>query len=194
MPQLDDPHPFFSVISEAKANSARYWPSLPQIESAIREGVAKPIRADRDLPEAASTFLAKMFRDDDLNALVGSRRALEDVGLADNPLAILILSRMLDHCCFAATDGIYKAPTSTKKALAPDASLDRVIGMLRSDRLEARSCNRTKCFLQIFRSYVGTERRFDRHRCYFATILKQFRLRRNDTNVLILLGHRRVVG
>jgi DNA modification methylase len=135
-----DPHPFFSAISEAKANSARYWPSLPQIESTIREGIANPISADHDLPEAAAAFLTKMFRFDDLNALIGARRALAKKGLIDNPLAMLFLSRMLDHCCFAATDGIYKAPTSRKRALAPDAALDRVAAMLFGDRLEAVSC------------------------------------------------------
>jgi hypothetical protein len=135
-----DSHPFFSIISDAKANSARYWPSLPRIQSTIQRGLSEPARADSDLSEPATTFLAKMFRPEDLDALIGARRALEKEGLADSPLAVLILSRMLDHCCFAATDGIYKAPTSKKKALAPDAALDRVITVIVADELEATTC------------------------------------------------------
>ena len=143
-----DPHPFFSIIGEAKANSAEYWSSLPEIQLAIARGLSEPVRASGDLSDPALTFLMKMFRPNDLDALIGARRKLEEEGLGANPLAVLVLSRMLDHCCFAATDGIYKAPTSPKKALAPVAALDRVLAMLFCDRSEATSVEfeaRTYC-------------------------------------------------
>lgn len=132
-----EPHPFFAVISEAKANSPRYWPFLPAIHTAIARGLLR-----RDFPaeisNSASTFLAKMFREDDLCALLTARRELENAGLGQNPLAILILSRVMDHCCFAATDGIYKAPTSAKRAITPEAAVDKVFRGLMADEADAK--------------------------------------------------------
>lgn len=131
-----EPHPFFAAISKAKANSPLYWPSLPKIKAAIAKGIL-----NRDSPAeistSASVFLAKMFQEEDLLALLTARRELEEADLHQNPLAILILSRMLDHCCFAATDGIYKAPTSTKRAIAPKDAFDKVFGLLKEDEAEA---------------------------------------------------------
>jgi DNA modification methylase len=133
-----DPHPFFAVISEAKANSPRYWKDIPVIHAAIARGILQRLPPESAHSESAIAFLGKMFQPDVLVAINSARRALEDEGLGENPLAILILSRILDHCCFAATDGIYKAPTSGKRALTPKAALDRVFNALNEDHVEAR--------------------------------------------------------
>ncbi len=134
-----DPHPFFAIISEAKANSPDYWNDVTNIKAAITRGLSQKVEPEAGLSEAAIAFLSKMFRSDDLIALNSARRELENQGLAGNPLAVLILSRILDHCCFAATDGIYKAPTSVKRALSPKAAMDRVFNVLFDDELEART-------------------------------------------------------
>ena len=89
------------------------------------------------MSDSAAAFLGKMFREEDLLKLNFARRELEDCGLGRNPLAILILSRVLDHCCFSATDGIYKAPTSAKRALTPSAALELVYRILMEDALDA---------------------------------------------------------
>jgi hypothetical protein len=134
-----DPHPFFSIISEAKANSGAYWPQLPEIRASIEEGLARPHPAGDLLPPPALAFLAKLFDPAALDALLGARVALERDGLARNPLAFLILSRALDHSCLAATDGIYKAPTSKKRSLPPEDAAGRVFEGVLADRLEAVS-------------------------------------------------------
>ena len=79
-----------------------------------------------------------MFLPCDLLALYSARRELQDRGLASHPLAVLIMSRVLDYCCFAATDGIYKAPTSPKRRLAPDVALKKVLNTLFDDMFEAQ--------------------------------------------------------
>ena len=126
-------HPFFAIISEAKANSHRYWADLERIQSAIKSGFHRRNSGSVLISHSASAFLNKMFRQSDLDALFSARRELAESGLGANPLAILILSRVLDHCCFAATDGIYKAPTSKKRALDPLTALDKVMGILTND-------------------------------------------------------------
>lgn len=132
-----DPHPFFAVISEAKANSALYWRDLPRIHSAIERGFSDKPAKHYPLSDSANAFLSKLVEPKALSSLNSARAELENEDLAGNPLAILILSRILDHCCFAATDGIYKAPTSSKKPLSPELALDRVITILMSDHIEA---------------------------------------------------------
>jgi DNA modification methylase len=130
-------HPFFAAISEAKANSARYWDSLPAIHAAIGRGLLRRDVTGVAISDSAAAFLGKMFDGENLVALHSARRELTEAGLAANPLALLILSRILDYCCFAATDGIYKAPTSTKRALSPKAAMTKVFGTLAEDELEA---------------------------------------------------------
>lgn len=131
-----EPHPFFAAISEAKANSPRYWQSLPAIHAAITRGLLRR-KVPSEISASASAFLTKMFREEDLLALLSARRELEEAGFRHNPLAVLILSRVLDHCCFAATDGIYKAPTTSKRTISPKAAVDKVFGLLMEDEADA---------------------------------------------------------
>jgi hypothetical protein len=65
--------------------------------------------------------------------LLGARQAIYQDDLGDNHLSFLILSKMVDLCSKSQTDGIYKAPTSTKRAISPDAALKRVYQMIQED-------------------------------------------------------------
>lgn len=134
-----EPHPFFAAISEAKANSPRYWHDLPRIHAALARGILLRDAHGLSISTSAAAFLGKMFKEEDIVALHSARRELIESGLGDNPMAVLILSRILDHCCFAATDGIYKAPTTTKKTLSPKAALDRVFEAIWADATEAQT-------------------------------------------------------
>lgn len=133
-----DPHPFFAKIGEAKANSPQYWHELPGIQAAIREGISRKNFDGMHYSTSASTYLDKMFNQKDLVALQSARKTLMDRDLDTHPLAVLILSRMLDYCCFAATDGIYKAPTTRKRSVSPDVALDKVCRTLSEDAFEAQ--------------------------------------------------------
>lgn len=126
-------HPFFAIISEAKANGHLYCKDIKNIKSAIKEGISKIKNKEIIYSESAQKFLGKMFKDDDLKALYSAQFELKNAGLGENPLAILILSRMLDYCCLAATDGIYKAPNSKKKTISPEEALSNVIENIEND-------------------------------------------------------------
>jgi len=132
-----DPHPFFSTISEAKVNSSAYWQSIKQIRATLSKGLNNPVPASKTLSPSAAAFLGKLFQPSSLEALLGARAALKLKNLSENPLAFLILSRMLDHCCTAATDGIYKAPSSKKRALEPKEALERVFDVVTADQVSA---------------------------------------------------------
>ena len=109
-----DPHPFFAKISEAKANSPIYWDDLTNIRTALLRGMSRSQHDCFDLSTSAAKFLTQMFLHDTLLRLCSARRELIENGLQAHPLAVLILSRVLDYCCFSATDGIYKAPATSQ--------------------------------------------------------------------------------
>lgn len=130
-----EPHPFFATISEAKANSPNYFDDLDGISASIERGINSHKASLSDFSDSANIFLSKMFSLDALVGLLSVKNALAEDGFSNNPMAFLILSRMLDYCCFSATDGIYKAPTSPKSAISPSLALSRVLSGILSDRL-----------------------------------------------------------
>ncbi|WP_081285347.1 DNA methyltransferase [Tritonibacter mobilis] len=134
-----EPHPFFATISEAKANSQKYWDDLTPIKEAIFRGIVNNHIRAAVLSESASIFLNKLFQEDDLECLLRARSELERCGFGHHPLAILVLSRVADHVCLAATDGIYKAPTTKKRSKPPLEALDKVFSEMIEDTSEAES-------------------------------------------------------
>jgi len=138
-----EPHPFFAIISEAKANSHKYWTDLAPIKQAIQKGITDTRCNASELSVPAQTFLDKLFEKDDLSCLLRARSELEKSGLGQNPLAVLVLSRVADHVCLAATDGIYKAPTTTKRSKPPLDALEKVVSEILEDEDQASSSSST---------------------------------------------------
>jgi len=127
-----EPHPFFVRIARAKTAAPPTKARLRVIEELLLNGaIAAPPKSS--LPGAARTFLTKLFDEATLTQLLGARAALEKAGLAKDDLAFLLLSRVVEMCSQSQTDGIYKAPTSRKKAAAPIEAIRDVIDEIRSD-------------------------------------------------------------
>jgi DNA modification methylase len=126
-----EPHPFFARIARAKTTVSTDA-HVSAIQDALLAGVCRPV-SSATLSESAGAFLVKLFDRVALESLLGARSELELRGLAHDDLAFLVLSRVLDHCSKAQTDGIYKAPTSTKRALDPSDAIGRVVGIVRND-------------------------------------------------------------
>lgn len=132
-----EPHPVFVRIARAKTEGPPTETRLRTIEAALLSGIQAPERAAA-LTEPAEAFLAKLFEEHTLRQLLGARAALEDVALDEDDLAFLLLSRVIDMCSKAQTDGIYKAPTSAKKAESPVDAIRTVVEQVRRDAAEAR--------------------------------------------------------
>lgn len=126
-----DPHPVFSRTARAKV-CRESWRDIDRIESTILAGLQKR-SAVTHLPDAPRIFLGKLFDADVLNALLGARDSLADAGYAANDLAFLILSRILESCSRSQTDGIYKAPTTQKRAHPPEEACRDLARMIRED-------------------------------------------------------------
>lgn len=125
-------HPFFERICRAKLSGRQAAGHLGEIEEAIITGLGQPVSA-RVLGDAPRAFLEKLFPPGIPAQLIGARESLAGRGLLDDPLAFLVLSRTLERCSHSATDGIYKAPTTKKRALSPREAATGVCEMVRAD-------------------------------------------------------------
>jgi DNA modification methylase len=124
-------HPVFSRIARAKLPNPS-WHRVNDIERVILTGLLYPVNLGT-LPEAPRAFLGKLFDRTVIERLLGARDALIAQGLAEDDLAFLILSRMLDLSSRSQTDGIYKAPTSAKVAQSPEQSCRETVKLIESD-------------------------------------------------------------
>lgn len=131
-----EPHPFFARIARAKTGAVVTAARLATIHEAMVEGTQSPSNLS-SLSESAGLFLAKLFDPEPLRQVMGAREAIDRAGLGQDDLAFLMLSRVLDMCSKAQTDGIYKAPTSAKRAASPSEAIASVVEQVRSD-LDAR--------------------------------------------------------
>lgn len=127
-----EPHPFFVRIARAKTEAPPTGKRLQRIEGALLDGVGAPEKA-AVLTESAEAFLVKLFEEHTLRQLLGARAALEEASLDKDDLAFLLLSRVVDMCSKAQTDGIYKAPTTAKKADAPVDAIRSAVEQVRRD-------------------------------------------------------------
>lgn len=135
-------HPFFARVARAKTTFPPDIDKLNRIEATLLRGVTSRLEAEPSLGIAAEAFLNKLFERETLCQLLRARLALEEEGLESDDLAFLLLSRVLDKCSKAKTDGIYKAPTSAKKAEQPNQAIKSTIAEIRHDiRIASPSCS-----------------------------------------------------
>ena len=127
-----EPHSFFYIISLAKLMSNIFPDDLTKINNSIQKGLKNGYLPDKE-DNSSLLFLKKLISENHLRALYGAKAELVANHLNDNPLAVLILSKMLNDCSHSATDGIYKAPTSNKKSVAPMFSLRNICEIIRCD-------------------------------------------------------------
>ncbi|HEY5871001.1 MAG TPA: DNA methylase [Candidatus Tectomicrobia bacterium] len=95
-------------------------------------GIQTPERAAQ-LSASAEAFLGKLFDARTLRQLLGARTVLQDTGLDSDNLAFLMLSRIVNMRSASKTDGIYKAPTSAKKAALLLPAIRSVLEEVRRD-------------------------------------------------------------
>ncbi len=131
-----EPHPIFARIARAKTEAPPTHTRLRKIEEALLAGIQTPERSPV-LTASAEAFLVKLFEEHILRQLLGARADLEEVGLHEDDLAFLLLSRVLDMCSRAQTDGIYKAPTSAKKPYSPADAISIAVEQVRYDAVQA---------------------------------------------------------
>jgi hypothetical protein len=126
-------HPFFYDISIAKLRPPTNRRQVDSVESILR--FAQPYQDDlTDIwPAPAKSFLMKLVPEPDLRLLASALLAEEKVDPVDRPLFRLILSRILELTACSQTDGVYKAPTTTKISTPYAAAIVKICDEIRDD-------------------------------------------------------------
>jgi len=120
----------------------------------IRQELCK-INPQEDLisryPVAARSFLEKVIPECSLSVLVTARDKIGAYRGEKFEMAYLILSRVLDLCSHSKTDGIYKAPSSKKKAIEYDDAIEYMCDIISEDLNSMQNnkiANKAKLFPQ----------------------------------------------
>lgn len=131
-----EPHLFLADICRAKllAGADPAW--AYEIQALLED--AEPKSVSSAFSPAAAEFLQKLVPSASLEILAGAREICLRLRGNKALLARLVVSKVLDLCSHAKTDGIYKAPTSRKVAIEYSTALLDVCSMLTSDLSAAR--------------------------------------------------------
>ncbi|MGD2248323.1 MAG: DNA methyltransferase [Candidatus Methanofastidiosia archaeon] len=85
--------------------------------------------------KASKKFLGKLIPENSLITLVTACKKVDSYTDKKYAMAYMILSKVLDLCSHAKTDGIYKAPSTKKKAHSYDEALETVCDSISEDLL-----------------------------------------------------------
>jgi len=127
-----EPQPFFLEMARAKTQT-RFLGAVDQVEELLVS--AKPIQQLEDLwsSESSRIFLSKLVDSENL-LLLGGMRLQESKCSGDTlPIFKLVVSRLLESAAGSQTDGIYKAPTSTKKSRNVQMMMNQLFSEIRED-------------------------------------------------------------
>lgn len=127
-----EPHPVFARIARAKLLGQATPGRIAQIRDIILTGLSAPVSLDA-LGEAPRRFLEKLFETQVLEQLLGAKHALVSSILGNDDLAFLMLSRVVEKSTHSQTDGIYKAPTTRRRASDPTDACFDTAAMLHAD-------------------------------------------------------------
>ena len=126
-----EPHPFFFDVAVAKTGT-RSMDSIDVVES-ILANVALVDDIEDVWSSDARRFLDKLFDYSSLSWLAGALDSEKLCPLEVRPLYRLVVTRILEGASGGKTDGIYKAPTTSKRRLDVVDTSKRVVAQIRED-------------------------------------------------------------
>ena len=127
-----DPHPHAAMMCKAKTQT-RSLVAVDRIAGLLAS--LEPVDSLTDIwSETQIKFLSKVVSNQAELARLASARLLESsLEESFRPLYRLAVTRLLEGACGSATDGVYKAPTSKKRAKTVDQLLPQLLQELRQD-------------------------------------------------------------
>ena len=105
-----DRHPIFFNLAAAKLESH----TSKDVAAVVRRFTTSKARLTWS-PDAI-TFLEKMFPSSELTSINSAAACICKLEPDQRPLAILLLLKACERACGSQTDGIYKAPSTTKRS------------------------------------------------------------------------------
>lgn len=122
-----DRHPVFFNLAVAKLGNHSIH-DLDFVKSRLLEKV-EPLNWSAD----AVTYLSKLFAEEDLSAIGSASASVHTIENRLKPLAIALFLKSCESACGAQTDGIYKAPTSTKKKIPFSSAVEKAYSIFCAD-------------------------------------------------------------
>ena len=116
-------NPFFYKIGYTKSNADKTLPFVRGIADEFYEINNKSKSNISVLSNDAQKYLLKMYTVDDLEKLLAMRDRVSEYRDFKYYMGYTFLSKILEYVTNSKTDGIYKAPTSTKKSLSIDEAM-----------------------------------------------------------------------
>lgn len=126
-------NPFFADIAYAKCRTVNFGYNYDEVFEILRD--VEPVSKDglSAFSSDAIAFLTKLFPEESLRFLIGAQNQEKLLNEKSRPLFRLVVSCLLEELTSSQTDGVYKAPTTTKRAKKYAASLQTIEEMIRSD-------------------------------------------------------------
>lgn len=122
-----DRHPVYFNLAKAKLGNYSIQ-DINKVKAKLLDHTESTVWS-----ENALKFLSKLFSNKDLLPISRASRATRQFKDRLQPLAIALFLKSCEASCGAQTDGIYKAPTSTKKKIPFRVAIDRAYEIFRED-------------------------------------------------------------
>ncbi len=141
-----EPHPFFADVTGAKTEfptDDRAWDIIREVACGC---LGQPAAPEEVWGPDALRFLRKLIPSSELPILARAVLQEAQIPVGLQPIYRMAMSRVLELTSFAQTDGIYKAPASSKSSKSFRFGLREVLGQLRTDvdMLDATWKNRSR--------------------------------------------------
>jgi hypothetical protein len=131
-----EPHRFFADMARAKLSVEVAPNDVDHIRAAVLESIAVQRDPKHIWGDSALKFLEKLLPANSLSELAACPTVATTLPDRIQPLFRLIVSRVLELASFSSTDGIYKAPTTRKRAQPVHTALETVCAMVSADLQE----------------------------------------------------------
>lgn len=119
-------NPFFYKIGYTKTHAKEALQFLDEIVIEFRNEIKNNIKTISITLEApVKTYLEKLYEAETLKELLLLREAVKHYDGIKYYMGFTFLSKIMEYTTTAKTDGIYKVPTSKKKALSIDDAIDK---------------------------------------------------------------------
>lgn len=128
-----EPHPFFAEMARAKLDRELTIDDVSMVEVAVADSFSSRADPSAVWADTPLTFLRKLIPEPALSQLAACPELVESLPERLHPIFRLIVSRTLEGTSGSKTDGVYKAPTSSKRSLEPRGVLAAVCSELRDD-------------------------------------------------------------
>jgi DNA modification methylase len=112
-----DRHPIFFNLADAKLRNQ----SVQEVRTLV--GRFTKSKGRLGWSQDATTFLEKMFQVEDLRKINSAAACIPTLAAELQPLAVLLFLKACERTCGSQTDGIYKAPSTSKRSIPFDQAM-----------------------------------------------------------------------